>query len=47
MHSALTSGFQVAFGVAAAVSLLGAAIAVSALPKVREVGHAAMAVESA
>jgi predicted MFS family arabinose efflux permease len=47
MHSALTSGFQVAFGVAAAVSLLGAAIALSALPKVREVGHAAMVIESA
>jgi EmrB/QacA subfamily drug resistance transporter len=46
-HSALTSGFELAFAVAAVISLLGAIIAIGALPRVREVGHRAMAVETA
>jgi EmrB/QacA subfamily drug resistance transporter len=47
MHSALTSGFQLAFGLAGAVSLLGAIIAAGALPRVHEISHHSVAVESA
>jgi MFS family permease len=47
VHTALTDGFQLAFGVAGAISLLGALIAVSALPRVRAVAHGALAVENA
>jgi MFS family permease len=35
MHSALTSGFALAFGIAAAISLAGGIVALSALPRVR------------
>jgi len=46
MHQALTSGFQLAFGVAALISLAGALVAFGALPRVREIAHHTMAVES-
>ena len=45
--AALTSGFQLAFGVAGAISLVGALVALGGLPALREVQHRAVVVESA
>jgi EmrB/QacA subfamily drug resistance transporter len=47
LHAALTSGFQLAFGVAAVVALAGALVAVGGLPRMREVAGHAVVVESA
>ena len=45
-HTALTDGFQLAFGLAGAVALAGAVIGFAALPRMREVVRHAVAVES-
>jgi hypothetical protein len=45
LHVALTNGFQVAFAVAAAIALVGAAVSAVWLPRVRPVAAAAAAAQ--